>query len=412
MTVTAATADRMSAPEPQLRIKRRGTFAGAVLVLPLLLFLLVSFLGPIGAMLLRGVEDPEVSQIMPHTIASLRNWDGKEIPGEAAFAALVQDLRVARAERTLGTAASRLNNDVAGFQSMLSVTARRVANPFEGSPRDFVLAVDPGWGNLESWVAIKRASGPFTTFYLLSALDMRRDVNNDIVRQPENQRVFLTTLGRTFWVAGLGTLICLVLAYPLSALLASLPKRKAGLLLLFVLLPFWTSLMVRTAAWMVLLAQQGVVNEALVTLGIFGVPQQLLFSRFAVLISMVHILLPFMILPLYAVMQQIPPYYVRAAHSLGAGPIRALLRVWVPQTLPGIGAGCLMVFIQALGFYITPTLLGGGEDQMLSQLIGFYANQTVNWGLAAALSLLLLGLTAVLVAIYGRMVGFSAVRTS
>ncbi len=411
---TAALHDRAAAPAPapKLRVRRQGVFASIVLVLPLFLFLVVTFLGPIGAMLVRSVEDPEASQVLPRTTAALRDWNRVSLPGDDVFEALVQDLRTARADRTLGVVASRLNNDYAGFRSMLSVTARRVAGDFEGTPREFVLGVDDNWGKIEPWVAIQRAAGPLTTFYLLTALDLRRDVNNAVERQPEDRRIFLAVFIRTFWIAGLGTLICLVLAYPLSALLATLPKRKANLLLVFVLLPFWTSLMVRTAAWMVLLMQQGVVNESLVALGVFGVPQQLLFSRFAVMISMVHILLPFMILPLYAVMRQIPPHYVRAAYSLGAGPLRTLLRVWVPQTLPGIGAGCLMVFIQALGFYITPTLLGGGDDVMLSQMIGFYANQTVNWGLAAALSLLLLLSTGLLVALYGRMVGFSAVRTS
>jgi putative spermidine/putrescine transport system permease protein len=127
---------------------------------------------------------------------------------------------------------------------------------------------------------------------------------------------------------------------------------------------------------------------------------------------MVHILLPFMVLPLYAVMRQIPPLHLRAAASLGAHPAEAFRRVWLPQTLPGIGAGCLLVFIQALGFYITPALIGGGADQMLPYFIGFYANQTVNWGLAAALSLILLAATVVIVGLYGRLVGFSAVRTS
>ena len=151
------------------------------------------------------------------------------------------------------------------------------------------------------------------------------------------------------------------------------------------LLPFWTSLLVRTVAWVVLLQKEGVLNSLFLSLGIVNEPLKMIFNRFAVYVAMVHVLLPFMVLPLYSVMRGIPPSYVRAASSLGAQPFTAFRRVYVPQTLPGIGAGCLMVFIQALGYYITPALVGGADDQMISYFIAFYASKTVNWGMAAAL---------------------------
>jgi len=198
------------------------------------------------------------------------------------------------------------------------------------------------------------------------------------------------------------TAVCLLLGFPVAAFLARHPGRLSRVLMLAVLLPFWTSLIVRTAAWMVLLARDGVVNGALVSIGVFGMPQQLLYNRFAVVLAMVHILLPSMILPLHAVMAQVPPALLRAASSLGAGPIRSFWRVWLPQTTPGVAAGCVLVFVQALGFYVTPALLGGGADQMLPWFIGFYANQTVDWGLAAALLLVLLAAIGALATVWAR----------
>lgn len=397
------------------RARRAGHGAkvsAALLVLPLLLFVLIAFAAPIGAMLMRGVEDPEVAPVLPRTLAALERWDGRGLPDDAAFSALVEDLRAARAAGTLPLAAGRLNHDTAGLRTTLVASARRLATPFEGSAREAVLRADRAWAEVETWGAIRRAQGPWTDFFLLAALDLKRDASGTIGPVAAEQAVFRTIFLRTFWIAALVTAITLAAGYPLAALIALARPPVSAVLLFMVLLPFWTSLLVRTAAWMVLLAREGVVNHGLVALGLFGAPQQLLFNRFAVVIAMVHILLPFMILPLYAVMRQIPPIHLRAAASLGAHPLSAFRRVWLPQTLPGIGAGCLMVFIQALGFYITPALLGGGADQMLPYFIGFYANQTVNWGLASALSLLLLAATLLIVGLYGRLVGFGAVRTA
>jgi putative spermidine/putrescine transport system permease protein len=208
------------------------------------------------------------------------------------------------------------------------------------------------------------------------------------------------------------TLVCLLLGFPLAYLAASLPARSANLLLLFVLLPFWTSLLVRTAAWVVVLQREGILNSAMLGLSLIEQPLRMIFNRFGVYVAMVHILLPFMVLPLYSVMKGVPAVYTRAAASLGATPWTAFRRVYLPQTLPGISAGCLLVFVQALGYYITPALVGGAEDQMISYLIAFYASRTINWGMAAALSILLLSATLALCAVYGRLVGFERVKVA
>lgn len=288
-------------------------------------------------------------------------------------------------------------------------TARRLPVPGEDA-RAALIAADPAWGERATWAAIRRAAGPVTDFYLLAALDLKRDTDGAIVAAPAEQAIFLDVLARTFGISALVTLLCLAAGYPVAALLASLEPRRAAVLFAFVLLPFWTSLLVRTAAWVVLLQREGVVNAALLGLGLVEAPLQMIFTRFAVVLAMAHILLPFMILPLYAVMRAIPPGLGRAAASLGAPPWLAFLRVTWPLSLPGVAAGSLMVFIQALGYYITPALLGGASDQMISWFIAFYASRTVNWGMAAALSALLLVATAALYAVYARLAGETQAR--
>jgi putative spermidine/putrescine transport system permease protein len=206
------------------------------------------------------------------------------------------------------------------------------------------------------------------------------------------------------------TLACLLLGYPVALFIARQPPQRAALFLFLVLLPFWTSLLVRTVAWVVLLQREGILNNLLLSLGVVHEPLRMIFNRFAVYVAMVHVLLPFMVLPLFAVMKGISPTYERAAASLGASPFTTFRRVFLPQTLPGIGAGCLMVFIQALGYYITPALVGGADDQMISYFIAFYASRTVNWGMAAALSIMLLAATVALYAVYNRMIGLEKLR--
>ena len=392
------------------RSRRREQVRAAALVLPLFLFLLATFIVPIGAMLSRAVFDSEVAAIMPHVTAELARWDGRQLPPDAAYAALIEDVRAAREAGTLASAATRLNYDISGFRSLLFSTGRRIGGDVTGSPREILAAIDPKWNDRETWAVIRRAGGPVTDFYLLAALDLRRDASGAITATPPEQAVFRNVLGRTLLISGVVTLVCLLLGYPVAYFIARQPPARAAVLLFLVLLPFWTSLLVRTVAWVVLLQREGVLNSLLLSLGLIDEPVRMIFNRFAVYVAMVHVLLPFMVLPLYAVMKGIPPSYLRAASSLGAAPLTAFRRVYMPQTLPGVGAGCLMVFIQALGYYITPALVGGADDQMISYFIAFYASKTVNWGMAAALSIVLLAATLALYAVYDRMVGINRMR--
>ena len=387
------------------RAERLRKWRAFGLTLPLLLFLLAVLIVPIAALLQRAVENPEVATALPRTVAVLDGWQREGTPPDAAFGALVADLGALPDRALAAGLARRLNTEVGGARSLVMGTFR--ALPLEGAATDAqvrqkLLELDPRWAEPQWWQAIAKNGSRWTPDYLLAALDMRRDAQGKIERMPEDQRAFGPILLRTFSISLVVTLWCLLLAYPLAWWLSTLPARKANVLMILVLVPFWTSILVRVAAWIVLLQSEGLINRGLMGLGAIGEPLPLLFNRTGVVISMTHILLPFMILPLYSVMKSVPPTYHRAAVSLGSAPLAAYFRVYVPQTYAGIGAGCLLVFILAIGYYVTPALLGGADDQMLSYYIAQYTNVNLNWGMACALGALLLGATLVLYAVYRR----------
>ena len=385
------------------RAEARRKWRAFALTLPLLVFLLLTLLVPIVALLQRAVENPEVANALPTTIEALHGWDRRDAPGPAAYAALVQDLGRLPDSADAGALARRLNADVPGARSLVMGAFR--ALPLQGTPESIraqLLDKDPRWGEAPLWQAIARNGARWTPDYLLASVDLQRNALGHVERMPEEQRAYGGILLRTFHISLVATLICLLLGYPLAWWLASLPTRAANVLMILVLVPFWTSILVRVAAWIVLLQSEGLVNRGLMGLGLIEQPLALLFNRTGVVIAMVHILLPFMILPLYSVMKSVPPTYLRAAVSLGSSPVAAFFRVYVPQTYPGIGAGALLVFILAIGYYVTPALLGGADDQMLSYYIARYTNVEVNWGMACALGALLLAATLVLYGVYRR----------
>lgn len=392
------------------RAERLKKFEAFMLVSPLLLFILVSFLFPILQLLWKSVANPEVVTVLPQTTQAIRVWDGHALPPETVFVALANDMRIARENSTLASAGKRLNYEISGFQSLINQTGRKVAAFQTGNYRQQFIDADERWGEITYWQAIARTAKPYTDLYLLSATDHARAPDGSIVKAAAEEAIHAEIFLRTFWISLLVTVACLVLAYPLAYLLANLPAKTANLLMILVLLPFWTSLLVRTTAWIVLLQQHGVVNEFLLWLGVIDKPLQLIFNRTGVVIAMTHILLPFMVLPLYSVMKGILPVYNRASAMLGANMWTTFWRVYFPQTLPGIGAGGLLVFIMALGYYITPALVGGAQDQMASYFIAQHVNLTLNWGMAAALATLLLLATLVLYAVYDRMVGINNMK--
>ena len=395
------------------RAERFNRLKAQALILPLVLFLLLIFLLPIAMLLYKSVGNPEVVGSMPLTVEAIAQWDGKDLPGEPVYQALTQDLTAARKNQTLGDLSKRLSMELAGYRSLISKTAR--ALPFKSEPASYKEALeslDERWGDPAYWQTIRRNSSSLTPYYLLASLDHRIDDLGELAAATPDQAIYLDIFARTFWMGLVITAICLLLAYPLAYLLANLPSRQSNLLMILVLLPFWTSILVRVAAWIVLLQSGGLINSALLGLGLIDQPLELVFNRTGVYIAMVHIMLPFMILPIYSVMKGISPSYMRAAISLGCHPFASFWRVYFPQTLAGVGAGCLLVFILAIGYYITPALLGSPTDQMVSYFVAFYTNTSINWGMATALGGLLLLATLVLYVVYSWLVGASRLRLS
>ncbi|WP_371743957.1 ABC transporter permease [Mangrovicoccus sp. HB161399] len=402
----------------QARAKRRAFY----LVAPLLAFILLTFVLPIGQLLTRSVSDPrfienvdrstgEVTPIM----TGLRAWFKANAPGtepdEAAYAALAQDLVLLAELRGQGDVGTRINYEAPGTRSLFTKTARK-ADDLEAPFKEAILDVDKDWADPVLWQAMRDASSRYTLNFYLAALDMTRDTDGNIVNVPEDRQVYLLLFKRTAILSVLITFTTLVLGFPVAYLLANLPLRYSNLLMILVLLPFWTSLLVRTTSWMVLLQSQGVINDLLVWAGIIGDDGriQMIYNQMGTVIAMTHILLPFTVLPLYSVMRPIKPSYVRAARSLGATSWTAFRRVYLPQTVPGIGAGALLVFILAVGYYITPALVGGSSGQLISNLIAFHMQNSLNWSLAAALASLLLAGVLVLYWLYDRLVGIDNLK--
>ena len=491
------------------RALRMQKLRALALIAPLLIFVLVTFIAPIADMLFRSVENQIVSDTLPETVVALADWDPDSgvAPGEKVFDAFYVDLFIAEEQKLHTRLGTRLNYEQTGLSSMMRKTGRRVGKFDTDIYADQFIALDAGWKDPASWVAMMADSGNraalpftarswdrwtaylvsegddpankkiedflFTTLYLdlkatggkgagdariaaaaqalagfetvslaeqfadadkdwldpevwatiktfsprytsgyfLNAVDMQKTPDG-VAARPENQQIYLMLFKRTLFMSLVITLSCIALGYPVAWILANLPSRSANLLMILVLLPFWTSLLVRTSAWKVMLQQQGVINDTLVWLGIVDDAHRLVMinNQFGTIVAMTHILLPFMILPLYSVMQTIPPSYLRAAKSLGATNWTAFWRVYFPQSVPGIGAGSILVFILAIGYYITPEIVGGTTGTFISNRIAYHISSSLNWGLGAALGTILLAAVMLLYYVYDKIVGIDNVK--
>ena len=381
-------------------------------------------------MFMRSLYDPLVADIMPGTVAALEEWDGTGLPPEQVYALAARELERAREDKTIGKLATRLNRDTSGLRSVVMRTGRglkRAGGPprseslpamdkrgqsEHSDPADFLTDIHPAWGEAAVWQALARTGERVTPVYYLNAVDLTFGSDGEITRQPEDRRIYAALFIKTIRVSLTITLLCLAIGYPVAYLVAHAPPRQARLLLALVLVPFWTSLLVRTTSWIVLLQQQGVVNDLLVWLGLIPDEQRLtmIHNMTGTLVAMTHVLLPFMILPLYSVMRGIPAVQMQAATSLGASWPRAFCRVYLPQSLPGVGAGCLLVFILAIGYYITPALVGGQSGQLISNFIAYHIQTSLNWGLAAALGCVLFVAVLLLFLLYDRVLGLDRMK--
>lgn len=385
----------MSAPTARDRAR------AGLLILPLALFLAVFFLWPLWMMVEVSVRNESIGHALPQTAALIGDWDGEGLPGNDVQAALVDDLRTTPSS-VLGAAVRTLNSQVSGFRTLMSRTATAARELKAGATLDLV-SVDPRWGEPRFWLAIRKSVSPLTDRNLLAAVDLSRDEAGQISAVSASASANRLIIWRTFFIAGSVTLLCALIGLPYAILAASVGGWRRNALLLAVLLPLWTSLLVRTAAWFILLQNEGLINKTLIAMGLIDGPLPLIFNRVGVVIAMTHVLLPFMVLPIFSVVSAIPKNLMPAAASMGATPLRAFWRVLLPLSMPGLLAGSLLVFMVAIGYYITPALVGGPNDQMISSIIAFYALQTANWGMAGALGLILLVVTTILYLVYGRL---------
>jgi putative spermidine/putrescine transport system permease protein len=405
------TADGLPLKAALRRADRRARRNAMLLVAPLFLFLLLTYTGPILQMMARSVINPEVSAYLPNTAAEIGAWDGEGLPDETVFAAMARDLAAGQRD-TIGRVAARLNTELPGVRSTM-MGAMRSADELTAPYKEALLAADDDWGQTRLWRLIQRETRTITPAYYLRAVDYEYNADGEIQPRPPEMRVYRTIFWQTAWMSAFITVLTVLLGYPVAHLLATLPAKRANLLMILVLLPFWTSLLVRTSAWIVLLQQQGVVNDLLVFSGIIDDEGRvrMIYNRIGTIVAMTHILLPFMILPLYAVMKTIPPSLTRAARSMGATPLRAHLTVYLPLTVPGLAAGTLLVFILAIGYYITPALVGGNTGVFIANLIADQMTGSLsNLRLALALSTLLLIAVLVFYWLFNRLVGVERLK--
>lgn len=380
---------------------RSKTGRSLLLLLPLLLLLVGFFVWPLFSMMSQSISDTAVLRLLPRSTEVLAGWDRQSPPTPEMQAALMEDLKAVDDDQALGDMVRRLNSARSGFRTLMGKTTTALgdtANP----PADLV-SIDTRWEKPEFWLAIADALSPLTDRNLLAAVDLGRNAAGEIEHLPADKSVNRVILVRTFWIAALVTFACACIGFPYAMIAASLSGWKRDLMLGAVLLPLWTSLLVRTAAWFILLQERGLINELLQTIGLIDSPLPLIFNRTGVIIAMTHVLLPFMVLPIYSVLITIPKNLMPAAASLGAHPLRAFLRVLLPLSLRGVASGSLLVFISAIGYYITPALIGGPGDQMISSIIAFYATGSANWGMAGALGVVLLVATLLLYSVYARL---------
>ena len=398
------------------RSLRQQKIRALLLIAPLLIFIFVAFIMPIVSMLSRSVENDLVTQTLPQTVQALQSWDALsgELPSEPVYAAFALDIQNAAKAKVHTKVGLRLNYEKSGIASLFKKTARKAKKwdiQNDGPFKDKLIKVHKGWGEIEVWQTLKTHSPRYTSGYFLNAIDMRKTAEGADF-QPEDKTILIKLFQRTLIMSLIITFSCILLGYPVAWLLANLPMRQANLLMILVLLPFWTSLLVRTSAWKVMLQQQGVINDILVQLNLVSDEARLIMinNEIGTIVAMTHILLPFMILPMYSVMQTIPPSYLRAAKSLGATNWTAFWRIYFPQSVPGIGAGSILVFILAIGYYITPEIVGGTKGVFISNRIAYHILKSLNWGLAAALGTILLIAVLVLYWTYDKIVGIDNVK--
>ena len=406
------TSDGLPLAQSLRKAERINKIKAFLLVAPLLFFLLITYIFPIGEMFTRSVDDTMITNMLPKTFKAMENWDEQELPPEEVFSSFLDDYRLLIKNKTQGKLTQRLNKEKNGFNSILKKLKRKMKKFEEGNYKEQIMSVHKRFADVEYWRAIKRTAPPYTIAKYLKAVDMYVDQNGDIVQVDETRQIYKKLWLRTLEVALFVTIFTFLMGYPIAHLLATIPMKYSNLLMICVLLPFWTSLLVRTASWMILLQQQGVVNDFFVMIGLVAddARPEMMYNKIGTYVAMSQILLPFMVLPLYSVMKTISPSLMRAGKSLGGTPFVSFWKIYFPLTISGIGAGSLLVFILAVGYYITPELVGGASGKLISNQIAYHMKQTLDWSFASAMGLMLLCGVLSIYWIYNKLVGIDNIK--
>ena len=394
------------------KAERINKIKAFLLVAPLLLFLLITYIFPIGEMFSRSIDDKMITNMLPKTFKAMESWDGQELPSEEVFESFLIDYQVLIDAKIQGKLTQRLNKEKNGFNSILKKLKRKMEKFEDGNYKEQVLSVHKRFKDVAYWRAIKRTAPPYSVVKYLKAVDMFEDENGNYVQVEEKRRIYKKLWIRTFEVAFFVTIFCFLMGYPIAHLLATIPMKYSNLLMICVLLPFWTSLLVRTASWMILLQQQGLVNDFFVLIGLVADNNrpEMMYNKVGTYVAMSQILLPFMVLPLYSVMKTVSPSLLRAGKSLGGTPFVSFWKIYFPLTVSGIGAGSLLVFILAVGYYITPELVGGASGKLISNQIAYHMKQTLDWSFASAMGLMLLCGVMAIYWVYNKLVGIDNIK--
>ncbi len=392
---------RLSRLAHSLNRPSRLTLLSYALCAPLLLLLAVFFLLPLLYVLHTGLQNPVIGSAWPEFIQALRE-DQADVPGEPVFRTLVQEIQRQQEGEAYKLTLKPFSQQAPELWRLLQRTAETLPPEGFASAKAWLIGIDPAWAEPDTWKVIRRVAAPYTTHNFVNALDVTLTPDGNLRVKPVERRgyslVIRDTLIMGFWV----TLFALLLGYPLAYRMVTMPRIPARFIMSGLLVLLWTSVLVKTYAWLAIFDRNGVINGMLLGTGLIEEPVTLRPSQTVVILTMTYALLPFMILPIYQSMRRVSLDQLRAAVSLGAAPARAVFTAYLPATMPGIAVGCLLVFVLSIGYYTLPALIAGPAETTISMLLVEFAVTIANDGMAAAMASFVLLIAAGFYVVYIR----------
>ncbi len=376
---------RLSRLTHSLNRPSRLTLLSYALCAPLLLLLGVCFLLPLLYVLHTGLHNPVIGGAWPEFIQTLRD-DHDDVPGEPVFHALALELQRQQEDEAYKLTLKPFSQQDPGLWRLLQHTAENLPPQGFGSAKAWFIGSDPVWAEPDTWKVIRRVAAPYTTYNFVNALDGTQTPDGNLRVRPVDRRGYSLVIRDTLIMGFSVMLFALLLGYPLAYRLVTMPRTPARIILSGLLVLLWTSVLVKTYAWMTIFDRNGVINGMLLGSGLIEEPLALRPSWAVVTVTMTYALLPFMVLPIYQSMRKVSLDQLRAAVSLGASPSRAVITVYLPTTTPGIAAGCLLVFVLSIGYYTLPALAAGAGQTTISMLLVEFAVTIANDGMAASMA--------------------------